>query len=245
MPIIINGTTLGSGNINGTSLNTVIFNNITVWTAGPPPYYDELKNGTTLNESQWLEFLNGGGIKYIINKNEQDSFLNKKIKINNTINATKTIWTIIDFNHDNTSNTCDVMLDASITTSGFGNSSLYKDSAIRTWLTGTYYSGFSSKIKNKLHTMNVASNGQTLSDKIKILSLTEARIVEEQAKTEGTGYKSLNYITRRRDTAYWTRTLVLDYVNNNKIWLVDTSGNSYKRHFSDTSWGVVPVIRFA
>ena len=250
MSIKINGTTISGVNLNGSELMKISLNGTTIY-EGIPPYYNELKNGVTLTESQWLAFLNGGGIKYIIDKGETSTFLRKKVILTNSADSTYTTWSIGDFNHDNTNDTCDLILDNSIHNIIFGSSRLYSSSNARAWLKGTYYNGFSTDIKNKLQTMSVVSNGNTLSDKVKLLSVTEVGASFTQALVEGTKYpifasSNIANITRIRTGAndyWWLRSRYTS--GTNYVFLVYTDGSINSVSYSTTSFGLVPCIRFA
>ena len=259
MSIVLNETEIGSEiTLNNTDLSEIIFNGVSVWTA-EPPYYNELKNGQTLTEAQWLAFLNGNGIKYIINKGETSAFLGKKVSLTNSSDSTYTTWSIGDFNHDSTSNTCDLILDNTIHSTKFGYSQTYSGSTPRVWLIETYYNGFSTDIKNKLQTMAVASNGSTLNDKIKLLShdevgLTSANLIYQYSVREGSRYPifprggSGNYNTNSdrirtgANSDWWLRSR---YTNNTGyVWLVNSGGTIYYISYSDKC-GLLPAIRFA
>lgn len=251
MPIILNGTTLGSSNINGTSLGTIKFNGTTVFTSAPP-YYNELKSGTQLTEAQWLAFLDGDGIKYIINKGEQSTFRGKKITISNSQTTSYSTWIIADFNHDNTSNTCDVVQANTVAKVTFSSSTqYYEDSSIRKWLILTYYNGFSTNVKNKLQTMSVASNHKTLNDKVKILSGTEVGISAGDMLTEGAQYPIFTDNNSRKrtgaDNSWWLRSrYTRDTSTAYYIFFNTASGQIFAGPGNCVyNYGAVPVLRFA
>lgn len=224
-----------------------------------PRYYDELKSGVTLTEAQWLAFLNEGGIKYIIDNGETSEFLGKKVSLTNSAESTYTTWSIGDFNHDSTNDTCDLILDNTIYQTIFGSSQTYSSSDARTWLTGTYYNGFSTDVKNKLQTMAVASNGSTLNDKVKLLSTDEVGITSAHTRYRysvregtrypifpagGTGYYETNSDRIRTgvDTVWWLRSRVTD--DSTWVWHVDSDGAIGFNTYSN-SRGLIPAIRFA
>lgn len=217
-----------------------------------PPYYNELKNGITLTEAQWLAFLDGGGIKYIIDNGETSTFLGKKVSLTNSAESTYTTWSIGDFNHDSTSNTCDLILDNTIHNTTFNTSQYYNNGTARAWLIDTYYNGFSTNIKNKLQRMAIASNGITINDKVKLLSVTEVGGSHSYALVEGTKYPiftsssgvaaDASRVRTGVNSTWWLRSR--DTNNTNNVWRVAFEGSlSYGDHFN--SHGLVPAIRFA
>lgn len=240
------------------TLNLGSFAEVTL--TSPPPYYDELKSGVTLTEAQWLAFLNGDGIKFIIDNNETSIFLGKKINITNSADSTYTTWSIGDFNHDGTSNTCDLILDNNIHKAAFGSSQTYSSSDARAWVTGTYYNGFSTDIKNKLQTMAVSSNGSTLNDKVKLLStdevgITSAHVGYQHSVREGSRYPifmaggtgNLQLDSSRIRTGVTANWLLRSRctTDNNYVWGVISNGEiSYTVSYSGAR-GFVPAIRFA
>lgn len=250
MSIKVNGTEIGSSiKLNNTDLSEIIFNGVSVWKS-EPPYYQDLKNGTQLTEAQWLAFLNGGGIKYIIDKGETSTFLRKKVSLTNSADSTYTTWSIGDFNHDSTSYTCDLILDNNMHVRTFGYGQTYSSCDARTWLTGTYYNGFSTDIRNKLQTMAVASNDSTLNDKVKLLSFTEVNgstgTTYTSYITEGTQYPIFTDNASRIRTgvsaSWWLRSRFTTHTDN--VWIVSSDGSiSIARYYS--SVGLVPAIRFA
>ena len=252
MSIIINGTTLGSSvSINGTSLGTIKFNGTTVFTSAPP-YYNELKNGTKLTETQWLAFLDGGGIKYVISKGEQSTFRGKKITISNSVTSKYSTWIIADFNHDNTSNTCDVVQANTVYTTQFDTSTVYySDSSVRTWLNDTYYNRFSTNIRNKLQPMSVFSDNYTLYDKVKLLSFTEVNgsagstiTIPGDYPVEGSQYPIFTDNNSRKRTGSNTFWWLRSRFDSGRVWRVYDDG-SVNISITYVNYGVVPAIRFA
>ncbi len=255
MPIYINSTKLGSEayNVHGnsTKLNKIMLGNIKVW-EGLPPYYSDLKNGTILTESQWLEFLNGGGIAKVIQLNDQANFRGKQVQVENSQTQSYKNWIIADFNHDNTSGTCDLIQANTIKSSFFGYSNNYSSSSLRDWIVGTYYRGFSDSIRDKMITMAVSSNNNILNDKVKILSMSEVGnsnvyIIEEGTKypifTSSSGSTANSSRVRSGYTnKWWLRTChpsISEYV----YCVMDDGGFNLDNYTSYN--GVVPCIRFA
>ena len=249
MSLIVNNTNIDKILVNGSQIDIVKVNGTTVWTP-KPPYYNELKSGSTLTEAQWLAFLNGDGIKYIIANGETSTFLGKKVNLTNSADNTYTTWSIGDFNHDSTNDTVDLILGNTIHAISFGSGQIYSSSSARTWLTGTYYNGFSTDIKNKIQTMAVVSNGSTLSDKIKLLSFTEVNgstgTADTQYVTEGNRYPVFTDNNSRIRTGaskrWWLRSRNLNYTS--RVWYVYDDG-SVPSVFYDNPFGLIPAIRFA
>lgn len=263
MPLYINSTKVGSNAYDvhsavSTKLNKIKMGNTDVW-QGLPPYYNELKNGTVLTESQWLEFLNNGGIAAVIQNNDQTNFINKQVKINNNQASNNENWIIGDFNHDNTNDTCDLTPNKAITSMSFGSNVSYADSTIRAWLNGTYLNGFSSNVRNKLVTMLVSSEGNSLSDKVKIFSATEVGgNASTNMEIEGIRYpiftldsSSAPYdanSTRIRNYSsnspiiWWLRTVYTGMTFRD--WAVESNGALNYRHIDQTRY-IVPCIRFS
>ena len=136
---------------------------------------ESLLRKTKLTEEEFLE---------VINAEVQTSLqLGTEITLSNPLGTTD-VWVVADVNHDGTIGTVDLVaknLIQDTTTKAYttnnsywGSSQAYKDSTIRSWLTGTYITGFSTAIQNALKTMDVITDGSdTVQDKIKLLSMNE------------------------------------------------------------------------
>lgn len=255
MSISINGTTITEVKLNGTTLEKIILDGTTIL-EGVPPYYNELKSGTTLTEAQWLAFLDGGGIKYIIDKGETSTFLGKKVKLTNTAESTYKTWSIGDFNHDYTSNTVDLILDNNIRAQKFGYSSKYNYSNVRNWLIITYYNGFSTDVKNKLQTMIVDTNDTTVNDNVKLLSFTEVNGSSSSSSyqyiTEGFQYpiftdNNSRIRTGAVSTSWWLRSRRARSVSTSSddVWSVSAYSGVLNGYAYTYEFGLVPCIRFA
>lgn len=254
MALYINTTKVGSTAYMGsTKLNKIKFNGTDVWT-GLPPYYNELKNGTVLTQAQWLEFLNGGGVSAIINNNDQNSFIGKIVKINNSQASTYNKWILADFNHDNTSNTVDLINQAYVYRTKYNNNAgivSYSDSLVRTYLNDTYLPSFDTEIKNKLITMLVKDQGGNVNDKIKSLNPEEvgAELLTAYGEYYPIFYKgNIESQTRVKTgpngTGYWwlrgytsTSGGNIVYYANEKGLVASVSASIYA--------GVVPCIRMS
>ena len=138
----------------------------------------------------------------------------------------------------------------------FGSSQTYSSSIVRTTI-NNMVSGFSSAVQSRLKTMAVVSNGSTLNDKVKILSLTEMGITtgNNHPGTEGNTYS--NYFTSGRSTVqtyadlirynssgsavnYWTRSRHAS--NASYVWITINSGFVNYNRYSD-SYSLLPAIR--
>lgn len=253
MSIVLNGTEIGSEiEFNNTELSEIVFNGVSVWTAAPP-YYKKLKNGQTLTEAEWLEFLDADGIKYIVDKGEESLFLNKKVTVHNSETPNYSIWDIADFNHDNTEYTCDLIASNVVENQYFSSSTssmvtrgYFGNSDIRYWLNGTYYNGFSAEVKSKIQTMNVYSWDRSYSLNVKILSRRE--INDENYSLEGTAYPIFTDANSRirtgANSSWWTRTCVSKSPYPDSEFYVTENGGSSSRPYYNNC-GVLPCIRFA
>lgn len=264
MALYINSTKNGSTAYNvhnsvSTKLNKMKINNTLVW-QGLPEWYTAVRDNNIVTESQWLDFLNNNGIIYAKNRNEQNLFIgtDKKITIANSQTPDYSYWNIADFDHDGTSNTCDLMQCNAAYKSAFSNSSqnntaYYSNSTIRIWLLGTYYNGFSSDVRNKLITMDVSSESATLNDKVKLLSVKEVGGSNTYAPAEGSKYPIFTSTSgtgsddsRKRSGAenrWWLRTRYT--YESGYDWNVSANGSLYSSIHSYTALGIVPCIRFS
>jgi hypothetical protein len=166
---------------------------------------------------------------------------------------------VIDVNHDNTTNTVDIMPTTQVATVRFGNA-IYKDSSIREWINGPYIKLFDSDVQDIMADISVDSNNEIWFDKAKILSATEIGLIDEDAldnegkkypifesggwiaKIESRWISKGNYGSTYR---YFLRSIkfnlggaVSDYV-----WSVDNSCICDICNY-DSTYGVVPVLRF-
>ena len=214
--------------------------------------YKTVKDSSSnISEANWLSFINAGGIKEARVRNETSAFLNKKITLSNTAGSSSyTTWVIADFNHDNSGNTCDLIINNTMHSSAFGSYKTYSSSTARSWLLNTYYPGFSTDVKNKLQTMRVASNGSTtFNDKVKLLSVTEVNgstgTESLNYVTEGTQYPIFNDNSSRVRTGvnanWWLRSA--DTYGTYTVWCVTSSGN-LATNSSGVTQGLLPCIRF-
>ena len=244
MSLIINGTTINGITFNNTSINTLMCDEEEVY-SGIPAIYETVKNATTnITQAHWLEFVDKGCIKIARTKGETSSFIGKNVTLNNWYSSYKS-WKIADFNHDSSGNTVDLIQNNSIASRKFSDTfKYYSGSSIRTWLTGSYLSGFDTDVKNKIQTMTVGSN----SDKIKLLSGTEVGYSDMYMSYDGSKYPIFTSDNNRRrsdSTGYvnwWLRSS--NTASGDLVFVVGIGGykNTYTYNYTQ---GVVPCIRFA
>lgn len=236
-----------SNNIT-TNLNSVIYNGVEVF-SGKATNYDKIKNATStataVTANEWLAFINTGGPAQVVNNGDVNAFLNKYVKIPNSQTSSYQYWQIADFNHDGTSGTVDLIQVNNVVSIQFDSSSqIYSNSSVRTWLNGTYLSGFSTNVQNALKTMAVVTDGSlTTNDKVKLLSATEAnKSASFVPNGEGTKYPvSIGWKSGADINYYWLRSRNLDYSGD--TCLIRTSGAVFS-YYHNYKYGVVPVIRF-
>lgn len=138
-------------------------------------------------------------------------------------------------------------------------SSIYKDSRIRKWLNSIYLDNFDKIVTRNMKVMKVASNGEILNDKVKILSGTELGITGTYIRDdEGELYNELNsnprdyneddFIEAWRELGdwgspycVWTRSRSTS--NSYSVWSVSSSGTCDYDYYTYT-YGVLPVLRF-
>ena len=163
---------------------------------------------------------------------------------------------VIDVNHDNTTNTVDIMPTTQVATVRFGNA-IYKDSSIREWINGPYIKLFDPEIQDIMADMFVDSNNEIWSDKAKIFSATEIGLIDDEAlDNEGEKYPIFesgkwnrvqsrwiskgNYGSTYR---YFLRSIRSNLGVSNYVWSVDNSGICDICDY-DSTYGVIPVLRF-
>ena len=162
-------------------------------------------------------------------------------------------------NHDGTTGTVDLFpkyLLENITRVFDNNTQYYKNSSLRTWLTTTFYNGFTTEVQNAIKVQSFPSNGETLNDKVKCPSLNEVgcnKIYESYVIAEGTIYPIFGtqqlrpnnlaiYKCTSGDTMnYWTRSRYTD--NSSGVWIVNYDGYCSSHNFHN-SIAVVACIRF-
>lgn len=173
-----------------------------------------------------LETLTINDIKYIINnKLVSNLLLGKKVIIPNDKSETNE-WLIIGVNHDITNNTIDLRSNiAAITDKVFdNNSNIYESSYIRKLLNEEFLNGFSNDIKSMMQYMNVSSNGKTLSDKVKLLSMSELGLEDYSSdivKGEGIPYPYITHMIKDKDGEYRTHMTRSRYTSDSgDIWQV-------------------------
>lgn len=248
---------------NGTStkLNKIKMGNTDVWQGIPENYYTyktKIQN-SALTQSEWIDFIESGCKEAAIKLGETGSFIGKKITIANSQTPEYSSWIIIDFNHGNTSNTCDVQTENTVITYDIQNSSNvmdYKTGRARSFLIGNYLNGFDSQIKNLLKTMNVpiytsddSSTLQYLSDKVTLPSCTELGGVNANAP-EGVRYPlypngnnnaDSSRIKAGASTNWWTRSRY--FYTGGYYYLVGANG-AISRTNGTSYLGLAPIIRF-
>lgn len=132
-------------------------------------------------------------------------------------------WLIADVNHDGNANTIDLISKYVFTvdSSKVDKSSLYENSAIRTYLNGEFYNKFYQSIKNIMVPITVPRIDGSISDKVMIPTLKEL----------GVGYyKNADY---RKNTVLndgTTYPIFKDYSNSDDDGplLIDVSGGFYR-----------------
>lgn len=230
-----------------TNLDSVTYNEVQVFVS-KATNYDKVKNATStstaVTESEWLAFINTGGPSQVVKNGDVNAFLNKYVKLPNSKTSSYQYWQIADFNHDGTSGTVDLIQVNNAAGQAFGSSNKYGTSSIRTWLNGTYLSGFSTAVQTALKTMSVVTNGSsTTDDKVKLLSGTEAGKSNANMPTgEGTKYPvTIGWKSGVNSYYYWLRSR--NTYDLNFGWLVTASNTTTQGRYYDI-FGVVPVIRF-
>ena len=201
------------------------------------------------------EFLNKVSVADWFDNNIHNVFIGKKVRLTH---STKSVdWWIIGANHDGTTYTFDLWSSVSMYDSQqFGSSQTYSSSTVRTTI-NNMVTGFSSAVQGRMQTMSVLSNGSTLNDKVKILSLTEMGITtgNYHPGTEGNTYS--NYFTSGRSTEqtyadlirynssgsavhYWTRSRNTN--NASFVWIVVNGGYVGNNGYGN-SYSLLPAIR--
>ena len=136
---------------------------------------------------------------------------------------------------------------------------IYGNSRIRKWLNSIYLDNFDKIVTRNMKVMEVASNGEILEDKVKILSCSELGITGTYIRNdEGELYSELNsnprdyneddFIEAWRELGdwgshycVWTRSRYT--TNSNYVWSVSSSGTCNFNGCTNT-YGVLPVICF-
>ena len=179
------------------------------------------------------------------------------IHLNHDICST---FRVIDVNHDNTTNTVDIMPTTQVGTLRFGNyihgNGIYKDSAIRKYINDTYINLFDPEVQDIMGDISVDSNNEVWFDKAKILSATEIGLIDEEAlDNEGTEYPIFesgewgNEIKSRwiskgeygSTYRYFLRSNNIS--NSNYVWTVISPGIC-DSCYHDGIYGVLLVLRF-
>ena len=252
MSFIINGTTINSIKFNNTDINTLICNGEEVY-SGVPAIYNTVKNASSnVTESQWLEFIDNDCIALAISRGETADFIGKDVTLSNSVVSNYTSWKIADFGHDSSGNTVDLIQNNTIYKTTFGYNQKYSSSTARSWLIGNYLPGFSTDVKNKLQTMTVTTDGGNTNDKIKLLSGTEVGGTHQDMPVEGTKYPIFtsssgtdadsSRVRTGTNTVWWLRPRRTNYASF--VWIVTATGNLSSDSCS-YSFGLVPCIRFA
>ena len=177
-------------------------------------------------------------------------FIGSEVELNNSVCGVKR-WVIGDINHDGTSNTIDLIAQHSVKDStAFGSNQQWTNSAIRTWLNGTFINGFDTEILNRLQTMQVSTNNAITEDKAKLLSGTEIGLVHEYNITgEGTRYPSYGFHIKKNldedaNTVWWLRSRRTGN-GSAYVWGVGTSGYVSTDYAYTNTCSVVPAIRLS
>ena len=167
-------------------------------------------------------------------------------------------------NHDGTTGTVDLFPKYLLenTTRIFDiNTQYYKNSylSLRTWLTTTFYNGFTTEVQNAIKVQSFPSNGETLNDKVKCPSLNEIGCRDSSVTPycieEGTIYPifgtqqlrpnnlAIYKYTSGNTMHYWTRSR--NTGNSHGVWYVDNSGYCNNLDYGyGRSLAVVACIRF-
>ena len=283
-----NATTISNKTVNGTSMSSTVSsklstvttnkNNAETYANKAREYansaynkYEELNavdsalKKETLTESEFLQIVNAG--------RQASMTTGVVITLPNGLGTTNQ-WIVAGTNHDGTTGTVDLIAknliynttaDAYSTNGGkWGSSQIYRDSTIRSWLTGTYITNFSTDIQNALKTMVVKTDIDgsiaATSDKIKLLSMTELGLDYYDwnhipSTTEGAMYPLFNGTESTAQTKriryqsdgttkwrYCTRSR--DIADNTCVCCIGASGSSSSNTYSSTNLGIVPAIRF-
>lgn len=248
MSIILNGVTLGEYiEMDETDVDRVIFNGATV-NPVKPANYDTYKSATSLNPTQWKDFVNSGCIHYAIAMQETTSFLNKIVILTNTesISGDGGEWyRIADFNHDGSKDTVDLItrncylakhIFSNYTVIPYGQ---YSTSQLRDYLIGDYYNGYADDLKALIVEMPVECHTYegtlyTLQDKVKILSMTECNVTstEQFYLPEGSQYpiftddasRIIQYADTINNANWWLRAHLTDPDRIRQQAYIDTTG---------------------
>lgn len=221
------------------------------------PYWEQIfgkeyynyKMLDTFTESQWIDFVNNGYIKKVIDKSDTQAFLLKNVTISNLESPSYSTFQIADFNHDDTENTVDLILANNFIKSGLSinSTSWAVGNNIRDYLNSTYLNSFSNAIKSLLVETKVSSSQM---DNVKLLSRTELGVT---GLADGASYKGIKYPIFTSG-AYNVITLDRVRTGDSYSYMLRTPSaiaygeNGYadgQYNVGDTNRGLVPVIRFA
>ena len=216
----------------------------------PDNYFDPTTHIAT--EANFIAFLNTGTYT--------EDVIGYKVTLSNSSAYNGGTWIIADVNHDsgNTGQTgCYDLISQDCINPGssFGNTQYWRSSNVRTWSNGTFYSGFSSNLKNRLMNPKYNSDGSWYTDDIVIIpSFIEVNgttgTSETNYVTEGVAYPIFTDDNSRiknqfNSSAYywWTRSRCTS--DSGRVWFVYTTGIlGYGGYYSD-SWGVALVLRIS
>ena len=260
MALKYNNTTVNKVMYGNTEIKEFNVNGIEVFNAKKP--YEDYLNSSTISESDFLDKVNTTDVFDDINPSTNlpyaKDFIGKRVRLTHPYRFI--YWAIIGYNHDSTRYTFDLMSSVSMYDSEqFAQTSRnYINSKVRTKVNNDMIDGFSSEVQSKLQAMNVVSNGSTLKDKAKLLSLTEMGITSGNYHpgVEGNAYS--NYFTSGRSTeqtysdlirkntsgtavGYWTRSICTAY--DYTLWSINSEGWVNYNVPNNYSRSILPVIR--
>ena len=210
----------------------------------PDNYFDPSTHIAT--EANFIKLLEDGWY--------EESLIGYKVQLSNTANYNNGIWVIADVNHDseNTgqSNCYDLISQDCFYSTMFGSNQNWRSSTPRTYLNGTFYSGFSSAFKAHMICPKYKSQSTWYTNDYVILpSYKEINGgTSSYQDNEGVAYPIFTGNSSRikyqsgTSTArvWWTRSRHIATSNN--IWYVNTDGSMTNGNYGSTRY-LVPLLR--
>lgn len=261
------GDSFGADDINDTNEEVNIINdNLSVRYNEETDYLQVKYNGVWTNAIYIGKKLDP--TKITLTQEEFIAICNQGLQSMMTVGAIVTLnnekcsqYEVIDVNHDSTNGTVDLMAHTQVGQMRFdGSSQDYNVSEIRTWLNSNYHDLFDLEIRNLMQPMTVVTKGLTQQDKIKLLSWRELGLQYDSNFMDSTdggeqypvftagAYKTAvpdrwraagNY---GNSSYYWLRSRYIGDIT--VVWRVNSGGTCDYGTVTNSSRGVLPVLRF-
>ena len=213
-----------------------------------PPSPDDFFDPTThiATEENFIKFLQAGIYT--------SDVIGYKVQLGNSVEYNNGLWVIADVDHDSTNtgqtNCYDLISQDCFYSTSFGRNQNWRDSTPRTYLNGTFYSGFSSAFKAHILNPKYNSQGTWYTDDYVILpSYKEVNGGTSTAQdNEGVGYPiftdNTSRVKNQSDTSttriWWTRSR--DNRGSSSVWTVSASGSMNYGSYSYSRY-LAPLIR--